>query len=260
MAQTCEACGARLDDGCMGAALHCCDACGFHLPMPPADRFQLLADEGSLGEPLSTAVGTDPLGFVDTRPYPDRLAEARAQTGGTEAFIAVRATIGGVPTVLGSFDFRFLGGSLSVAVGERICNAFDVALAEHRALVVATHSGGARMQEGTLALFQMTRTAAACARFRTGTTPFIVILGHPTMGGVAASFSSLADVRLAEPRARIGFAGPRVVEELLGKTLPADVQRAEHQFAHGQLDRIVARSEQRALLTRLLPLLSAGRR
>ena len=227
--------------------------------MPAASRLAHLADPGSLGDRLSIAVGTDPLQFVDTRPYPDRLAEARGQTGETEAFVSARATVGGVPTLLGAFDFRFMGGSLSVAVGERICQAFDIAREERRAVLIATHSGGARMQEGTLALFQMSRTVAACERFRAAAgMPFVVILGHPTMGGVAASFSSLADVRLAEPKARIGFAGPRVVEELLGAQLPPDVQRAEHQFDHGQVDRIVPRSEQRNLLTRLLPLLAAG--
>jgi acetyl-CoA carboxylase carboxyl transferase beta subunit len=258
MATLCEECRAPLEAAALAAALHCCPTCGFHLPMPARARLALLCDEGSVEADLPGAVGTDPLSFIDSRPYLERLEQARAESGETEAFVAARARIGGSACVVGAFDFRFLGGTLSTAVGERLCTAFEVAAAERRAVVIATASGGARMHEGTLALFQMARTSAARLAFAATGRPFVVLMTHPTMGGVAASFASLADVRLAEPGARIGFAGPRVVEQLLGSPLPPGFQRAEFLQAHGQLDGIVARADQRALLVRLVPLLCGG--
>lgn len=256
----CEACQAPIDPVELATRLWCCPACGFALPMPARARLRLVADAGSLGDDIATAAGGDPLGFVDSRPYPERLAEARAQTGETEAFVAARATVGRVPCVVGALDFGFLGGSMSSAVGERVATAFELAAAERRAVVLCTSSGGARMQEGTLSLFQMARTAAAVARFREARRPYVSVLCHPTLGGVAASFGSLADVRVAEPGARIGFAGPRVVEQLLGTPLPPGFQRAEFALEHGQVDRVVPRPMLAAELAAIVRLLGSGRR
>lgn len=258
-AARCEACNAPIEPAALAACLWCCPSCGFALPMPARARLRLIADPDSLGADVAAIVGGDPLAFVDSRPYPERLAEARAQTGESEAFVAARANLGGVAAIVGALDFGFLGGSMSAAVGERVATVFELAAAEARAVVLCTSSGGARMQEGTLSLFQMAKTAAAVARFRLARRPYVSVLAHPTLGGVAASFGSLADVRLAEPGARIGFAGPRVVEQLLGKPLPPGFQRAEFALEHGQVDRVVSRDRLAAELATLLGLLGAGR-
>ncbi len=257
--KSCESCGAVLDRAALAANLWRCPACDFHLPLPARARLQLLADPGSLGSLLTEVVGADPLGFVDRRPYPDRLAQARAATGETEAFLAAPATVGGVAALVGALDFAFMGGSMSSAVGERVARLFEQAADEARAVVLCTASGGARMQEGTLSLFQMSKTAAAVARYRRGGRPYVALLCHPTLGGVAASFGSLADVILAEPRARIGFAGPRVIEQLLGRPLAPGFQRAELLLEHGFVDRIVPRERQPAEIARLVRLLSGGK-
>jgi acetyl-CoA carboxylase carboxyl transferase subunit beta len=226
--------------------------------MPARARLHLIADPESLGALIETPVGGDPLRFVDTKAYPVRLAEARAASGEDEAFIAAPCTIGGVPSMLGAFDFAFMGGSMSPAVGERITRVFEQAAAEGRAVVLCTASGGARMQEGTLSLFQMTKTVMALEQFRRAKKPYVAVLCHPTMGGVAASFGTLADVLIAEPQARIGFAGPRVIEQLLGRPLPDGFQRAEFLFQRGFIDRIVPRPQLRAELVRLVPLLAGA--
>lgn len=251
----CDACGNRTPAAALADALWLCPACGFHLPMPAWARLLLLADDGALGPNVGAEAGADPLEFSDSRPYPARLAAARAATGETESFVAATATLGGAPAIVGALDFAFLGGTMSAAAGERIARAFERAADERRAIVLCTSSGGARMQEGTLALFQMAKTAAALAAFRRVGRPYVAVLGHPTLGGVAASFGMRADVLLAEPRARIGFAGPRVVEQLAGRPLAPGLQSAEYLLAHGQVDRIVPRTELRALLARLVPLL-----
>jgi acetyl-CoA carboxylase carboxyl transferase subunit beta len=251
----CEGCTARLETTSLRESLWICPACGFHLPMPARARLALVADPGSLGADIDGTTGLDPLRFSDLRPYPERLAQARATTGETESFISATATIGGVAAVVGALDFAFLGGTLSAAAGERVARAFERAADERRAIVLCTSSGGARMQEGTLSLFQMAKTAAALAAFRRTRRPYLALLGHPTFGGVAASFGLRADVLLAEPAARIGFAGPRVIEQLLGHALPPGFQRAESLFERGQVDLILRRTELRAVLARLVPLL-----
>lgn len=255
----CEECGATTGVDVLQENLWLCPACGFHFPMPARERLDLLADEGSLGARVSELTGGDPLSFHDTRPYPERLDSARKATGEGESFISAPCTIGGVPTILGALDFAFLGGTLSAAAGERIALSFERAADERRAVVMCTASGGARMQEGTLSLFQMTKTAAAVSRFKRARRPYVSVLGHPTMGGVAASFGTLADVLIAEPRARIGFAGPRVIQQILGRPLPPEFQRAGFLHEHGLIDRIVPRAALRGELARLLPLLAGGR-
>jgi acetyl-CoA carboxylase carboxyl transferase beta subunit len=257
-AEGCEGCAAVTPPDELARALWVCPACGFHRAMPAGARLRLLADDGSPGPLVTTVVGGDPLQFKDSRPYPERLAEARRETGESESFIAATATVGGVPSLVGALDFAFMGGTMSAAVGERVSRVFEQAADERRAVVLCTASGGARMQEGTLSLFQMTKTAAALSRFRRARRPYVAVLCHPTLGGVAASWGSLADVTLAEPKARIGFAGPRVIEQLLGRPLPPDFQRAEFVAQHGFVDRIVPRDRLREELGRLLPLLAGG--
>jgi acetyl-CoA carboxylase carboxyl transferase beta subunit len=239
-------------------ALWVCPNCRFHNPMPAEPRLRLVADPGSLGPLTETPVGGDPLRFVDTRPYPERLAEARAQTGQDESFLAAPATVGGVPAMLGAFDFAFMGGTMSVAVGERVARLFERAGDEKRSVIICFSSGGARMQEGTLALFQMTKTVMALQQFRLARKPYVAVLCHPTLGGAGASFGMLADVLIAEPQARIGFAGPRVIEQLLGHPLPPGFQSAEFLSKRGFIDRIVERPRLHEELARLIPLLSGG--
>jgi acetyl-CoA carboxylase carboxyl transferase subunit beta len=207
---------------------------------------------------ISEVTGSDPLRFLDQRPYPDRLAQARSETGMSESFIAAPAMIGGVRAIVGALEFSFMGGTMSIAAGERIARVFEQGADEGRAVVIATATGGARMQEGTLALFQMSKTVAALSRFRRSRLPYVAVFCHPTLGGVSASFASLADVILAEPHARVGFAGPRVIEQLLGHRLPAEFQRAEFVKDHGFIDRVVPRERLRAELAQLIPLLMRG--
>lgn len=252
----CEECGVSSTKNELAANLWCCPSCDFHQPMPARARLELVADEGSLGRRVGETQGGDPLGFTDAQPYSTRLARARRKTGEGESFIASTCTIGGVPSVVGAFDFAFMGGTMSAAVGERVSEVFECGRAERRAVVIFTVSGGARMQEGTLSLFQMAKTAAARARLRDAGVPYISVLAHPTLGGVSASFGNLSDVCLAEPKARIGFAGPRVIEQLVGSALPAGFQRAEFVLEHGFIDRIVSRRRQRDELVRLVRLLS----
>lgn len=252
----CESCGARHAGDALSASLWTCPSCGFHLPMPARARLEFIADPGTLGPVVDETTGGDPLSFADSEPYPERLGRARKATGQTEAFIAQACTLGGVPSVIGAFDFAFMGGTMSAAAGERIAGAFERATDERRALVLFTSTGGARMQEGTLSLFQMAKATVARHRHAQAGLPYVCVLCHPTLGGVAASFGTQADVCLAEPRARIGFAGPRVIAELVGRALPEGFQRAEFVQEHGFVDRIVERANLRPELVRLVGLLS----
>lgn len=252
----CEDCGVVTPEQVLETTDWCCPGCGLHLPMPARARLRSLADPGSLQSLVSDTTGGDPLTFVDSRPYGKRLQEARARTGEGESFIAAACTVGGVDSVVGAFDFAFMGGTMSAAVGERVAEAFERGRTQRRAVVLCTASGGARMQEGTLSLFQMAKCSAARSRLRDAGVPYVSVLGHPTLGGVAASFATQADVCLAEPRARIGFAGPRVIEQLVGSALPEGFQRAEFVQQHGFVDRIVPRSQLRAEVVRLVRLLS----
>lgn len=256
----CDGCNAAHLRETLREALYLCPSCGFPLPMPSRARLEQLADSDTLGPSLFEMTGSDPLAFVDSRPYPERLDAARQEVGVSEAFLAARCEIGGVPAMVGALDFAFLGGTMSVAVGERVALTFERAADEGRAVVLCTASGGARMQEGTLALFQMAKTAAARARFRRTGRPYVAIFGHPTLGGVAASFGTLADLILAEPGARIGFAGPRVIQQILGHELPPGFQRAEFMQSRGRIDRVVPRERLKPELDRLLALLASGSR
>jgi acetyl-CoA carboxylase carboxyl transferase subunit beta len=229
-----------------------CPKCRYAFRIGARERIALLADPGSFEERDAGLVSADPLGFRDTKRYRDRLRAAREKTGLGEAVVTGLARIGGYPVVLAAFDFFYLGGSMGSAVGEKITRAIELAMAKHVPVIIVSASGGARMQEGILSLMQMAKTAAALERLGRQGLPFISVLTDPTTGGVTASFAMLGDVILAEPRALIGFAGPRVIAETIRQPLPEGFQRSEFLLEHGQLDMIVERAQLRDTLRRLL--------
>ncbi|HXE43633.1 MAG TPA: carboxyl transferase domain-containing protein [Conexibacter sp.] len=221
-------------------------------PASARERIALVTDEGSFEEWDADVVSDDPLSFTDTRPYVERLAEARGATGLPEAVLTGRATLDGRPLVVVAGEFGFLGGSIGVATAERVARAFERALEARLPLVALTASGGSRMQEGTLAVVGMAKLAAAAGRLRAAGLPYVVCLTHPTTGGVLASWGSLGTVTFALPRALVGFAGPRVVELLTGRPLSSRVQRSETLLAHGLLDAVIEPASLRAAVGRVL--------
>ena len=234
-----------------------CPKCQYHFPLMVNERIELLIDSESFQEWDADLVPDDPLKFVDTQSYSERLHTAQKKTGRNEAIVTGHCRVNEIPLALGIFDFRFMGGSMGSVVGEKICRAIDRALSQRLPFLLITTSGGARMQEGTLSLMQMAKTASALARLNDGRLPFIVLLTDPTFGGVTASVAMLGDVILAEPKALIGFAGPRVIEQTIKQRLPEGFQRAEFLLEHGMIDQIVDRKNLRetvsALLTHLSP-------
>ncbi|MBI3974870.1 MAG: acetyl-CoA carboxylase carboxyltransferase subunit alpha [Armatimonadetes bacterium] len=249
---TCPRCRDVIADNTLQANLRVCPTCGAHLTMPAHERSALLADPASFRELDRGLVSVDPLAFTDQRSYRDRLLEARRRTGLREAVIIGEARIDGRPVVLVIFEFEFMGGTMGSVVGEKVADAFDHATRHRLPVVSVTASGGARMQEGMLSLMQMAKTAAARARHDRAGLPHISILGHPTFGGVAASFAALGDVLIAEPGALIGFVGPRVIASTIGERLPEDSHRAETLFASGQVDLLVERPRLRETVAYLV--------
>lgn len=254
----CKGCGRRFVLERYEGALRVCPWCGHHGQLPATARVAQLADPDSLELLDIQLADRDPLGFDDGRPYPARVAEARQKTGLSEAFLIARATVGGIPTVLACMDFGFLGGSLGSAAGELFVRGCELAVAERRALVAISSSGGARMQEGIASLAQMARCSAGVSMIGAAGLPYISVLADPCFGGVTASFAAQGDVILAEPGARIGFAGGRVIEQAAHEALPEGFQTAEFLLSHGMVDQVVDRRELRELLVRLLLALSAG--
>jgi acyl-CoA carboxylase subunit beta len=229
-----------------------CPQCGHCRALTATQRFDLLADPGSVRAFEAEPPAHDPLAFVDSRPYPDRLAEARAATGLSEAVVCARLRIAGTPVVAAVMDFRFMGGSLGAAVGELVTVAAEAALAERLPLLLVTASGGVRMQEGVIGLMQMAKTAQAINQLDEAGLPTVCLVTDPTYGGVAASFAMLGDVIVAEPGARLGFAGPRVIAQTIRQELPPGFQTAEFLLEHGFVDQVCPRSELRERLGRLL--------
>lgn len=224
---------------------HVCPMCGHHLRIDATTRIRLLCDAGPIEIHDGHLVSTDPLSFVDSKPYVQRVAASRRKAHCNDAFLAVSSEIHGVPVEVGCFEFGFMGGSMGSVVGEAITRLYERAAERGRPAIVISASGGARMQEGVLSLMQMAKTCAALARLQDQGQPYISVLTHPTTGGVAASFAMLGDVILAEPEALIGFAGPRVIEQTIGQQLPEGFQTSEYLLDHGMVDRIVCRSELR---------------
>lgn len=231
---------------------YCCLNCNYHFVMPVRKRFEMLLDPGSFIEKDADMSPMDPLGFVDEKPYLQRLDAARKKTSESEAIIWGEAKIEGIRVSIASFVFEFLGGSMGSVVGEKITRCFEYALQERIPAIVISSSGGARMQEGILSLMQMAKTCSALYRLKEEGLPYISILAHPTTGGVAASFAMLGDLNIAEPEALIGFAGPRVIEQTIRQKLPEGFQRAPFLLEHGMIDQIVSRKDQRRVISQIL--------
>jgi acetyl-CoA carboxylase carboxyl transferase subunit beta len=239
--QKCPGCGEILYRRELERTWNVCGSCGYHLPLRAHQYVDLLLDDETWEEINAGLTSADPLGFKDSKRYVDRLKAARKQTGRESAVITGRGRLQGLPVNLAVLDFEFMGGSLGSAMGEKIARLLLDALAERRAAIIVSRSGGARMQESLLSLMQMAKTAAVLANLRAEGIPFISLCVHPTYGGVTASFAMLGDLNLAEPGAMIGFAGPRVIKQTIGGDLPAGFQSAEFLLEHGQLDQVVER-------------------
>ncbi len=252
----CPGCSQILYRPALQEQLAVCPHCGHHHRWDAIQRLHWLVDPGSFQRHDAGVAPTDPLRFVDGKPYAQRLAATQRNVGELDAYVAGSATIDGVPLEIGTFNFRFMGGSMGSVVGELVTRQFERAAALRRPALVISQSGGARMQEGILSLMQMAKTCAALARLRDDAKmPYISLLTDPTTGGVAASFAMLGDVILAEPDALIGFAGPRVIQQTIGQELPEGFQTSEYLLAHGMVDRIVPRSELRETIARIFRLL-----
>jgi acetyl-CoA carboxylase carboxyl transferase subunit beta len=249
----CPDCDASLYKGQLEESLQVCIHCGYHFRLGARERLAMIFDNGSYEEMDAGVISGDPLNFVDSKPYKERLEQAKRVSGLPEAIITGKGTIGGHLVFGGAMDMLFIGGSMGSAVGEKITRLIERAIKEHGAVVIFAASGGARMQEGTFSLMQMAKISSALADLDEAHLPFISILTDPTTGGVTASFAMLGDVILGEPKALIGFAGPRVIEQTIRQKLPKDFQRSEFLLTHGMLDAIVDRRE---LRTRIIGLLN----
>jgi len=228
--------------------LNVCTKCEHHFRMGARERIELLVDKGSFHEHDGTLTSGDPLGFTDSKPYPERIAAAQVKSGEKDAVITGEATIGDNPVTLAVMDFEFMGGSMGAVVGEKITRAAEHALAERRALVIVSASGGARMQEGTIALMQMAKILGALARLDQARLPYVSVITDPTTGGVLASFASLGDIIVAEPGALIRFSGERVTSGTVGEKLPTGFGKAEFLLERGFIDQIVPRPQLRERL------------
>jgi acetyl-CoA carboxylase carboxyl transferase subunit beta len=235
----------------LAANLSVCPRCAHHFKMSAADRLAMLFDgDYEIHDP--DLVSTDPLKFTDTKPYKNRLQSTIAATGQKDAVITATGMLDGIETVIASMDYSFIGGSMGVVVGEKITRAIERALARRAPVVIVSCSGGARMMEGALSLMQMAKTSAALARLDRARLPFISVLTDPTTGGVTASFAMLGDLNIAEPKALIGFAGPRVIEQTIRQKLPEGFQRSEFLLDHGMIDMVVDRRELKATVARAI--------
>lgn len=248
---TCPKCGQDSDHRALNKTLSVCSFCGYHFPIGAYYRLSMTLDHGSFRELFSKITAQDPLSFPG---YQEKLEIARRKTGLNEAMVSAIGTIDGRRCVIGALDGRFLLGSMSTAVGEKLTLTMEYAIKNRLPLILFSASGGARMQEGILSLMQMAKTSAALDRLDRRGLLYISILTDPTTGGVTASFASLGDIILAEPGALIGFAGPRVIQQTIGETLPDGFQRAEFQMEHGFVDAIVPRNQMRETLSGLLRL------
>lgn len=229
-----------------------CTHCDYHFRFPARDRLEMLFDGGDYERLDEEVMSADPLGFVDTKPYIERIESAKESSGLPEAIVSGTGKVGGHLVYAGAMDMSFIGGSMGSAVGEKITRLIERALENRGAVIVFSASGGARMQEGTLSLMQMGKISAALAMLHEARLPFISVLTDPTTGGVTASFAMLGDVILAEPKALIGFAGPRVIEQTIRQKLPKGFQRSEFLLEHGMVDMVVDRRKMNETIIRML--------
>ncbi|GAB3039618.1 MULTISPECIES: acetyl-CoA carboxylase, carboxyltransferase subunit beta [Oleiagrimonas] len=258
--EKCKGCGAVVYRPELERQLMVCPKCGHHHAIAARTRLQELFDEGSTAELFADLEPVDPLKFKDSKKYKDRIVAAQKATGEKDALIVLRGLLKSRPLIAAAFEFRYMGGSMGSVVGEKFTRAAERALAERVPFVCFTATGGARMQEGLFSLMQMAKTSAALGRLRDAGVPYISVLTHPTTGGVSASFAMLGDLNIGEPKALIGFAGPRVIEQTVRETLPEGFQRSEFLLEHGALDMIVDRREMRDKLADVLALLTRSDR
>lgn len=258
----CDGCAAQLYRAELKRNLYVCPKCEHHMRIGARDRLEMFLDPESGQEIAAGIKPIDPLKFKDSKRYRDRLSQAQKTTGEDDALVVMAGALKGLPVVAAAFEFSFMGGSMGSVVGERFVRAVNCCIEQNRPLICFSASGGARMQEALFSLFQMAKTSTALARLADAGIPYISVMTDPTMGGVSASLALLGDINAAEPKALIGFAGPRVIEQTVGETLPEGFQRAEFLVEKGALDMIVdrrrARDEFAALLSKLLdrPLLA----
>ncbi len=255
----CDHCGEIIYKKEVERNLDVCPKCSYHFRISALKRIEVILDEGSFIEYDADLEPGDPLGFKDLKKYRERVKAAQKKAYGKDAFISSEGNINGLRVMLGVFDFSFMGGSMGSVVGEKITRLIERAFDEGTPAIVVSSSGGARMQEGMYSLMQMAKTSAALARLRARGLPYVSVLTDPTTGGVTASFAMLGDVIMAEPRALIGFAGPRVIEQTIRQKLPDGFQRAEYLLEHGMIDMIVERKNVKETLHSLLSMLMDNR-
>ncbi len=254
----CQSCGELVFRKKLAQNSYICPHCGAYFFLSAQERIASLVDEGSAADVTAPLVADDPLGFVDRKPYPERVKEAQRETGLLDAVAVVEARIQGHPLVLAVMDFRFIGGSMGSVVGEELCLAMERAAEKRIPFVLVAASGGARVQEGVLSLLQMPKTVLVRKKLAEAGVPYIAVFTYPTTGGVLASIASLADITLAERGTRIGFAGPRVIEHTTKEKLPPDFQTEGFALAHGMVDQVVPREALRGELARILAILDGG--
>jgi len=253
--EKCDSCGAALYAAELDENLHVCPKCDHHMPIGARERLVAFLDEGEVYEIGDELGPVDALHFKDQKKYADRIKSSQKAVGEKDALISIHGKLKGRDVCVSAFEFRFMGGSMGSVVGERFALAAERAIEFRCPLVCFSATGGARMQEGLFSLMQMAKTSAAIARMRAHGLPFVSVLTHPTTGGVSASLGMLGDLNIAEPKALIGFAGPRVIEQTVRETLPEGFQRAEFLVEHGAVDIIVDRREMRDKLADLLALM-----
>ncbi len=251
----CSNCGEVIITKDIEKNLNVCTKCSFHFRISARTRLEILLDEGSFSEHDAGMVSVDFLEFKDSKSYQDRIDVAVAKGGSKDAVICGEGKIEGIPVDISVFDFSFMGGSMGSVVGEKITRSIERGIKNHTPVIVISASGGARMQESILSLMQMAKTSAALAKLKAKGLPFLSILTDPTTGGVTASFSMLGDINIAEPKALIGFAGPRVIEQTIRQKLPEGFQRAEYLLDHGMVDIIVERKDMRRTVASILSML-----
>jgi len=253
----CPGCSQLIYHKDLTASLNVCPKCAHHFRIGAAERLRMLFDGGEWTEHDKDLASTDPLQFTDTKPYKDRLASTMAATGLKDALIVGSGLVDGIPSIVAAMEYSFIGGSMGVVVGEKIARAIDRAIRERRPLVIVCCSGGARMMEGALSLMQMAKICAGLARLDHERLPYISVLTDPTTGGVTASFAMLGDLNIAEPKALIGFAGPRVIEQTIRQKLPEGFQRSEFLIEKGMIDLVIDRREMKATIAGALRFMGA---
>ena len=254
----CPGCQQAIYNKDLAGNMNVCPKCSHHFRINATERLRLLFD-GEWAEHDPDLVSTDPLAFTDTKPYKSRLKAGIEATGLKDAIICASGTIDGLPAIIAAMEYGFIGGSMGVVVGEKITRAIEHAIDERLPIVIVCCSGGARMMEGTLSLMQMAKISGALARLDRARLPYIAVLTDPTTGGVTASFAMLGDLNVAEPKAQIGFAGPRVIEQTIRQKLPEGFQRSEFLLEKGMIDLVVDRREMKAIIARALSFMGASR-